>query len=204
VLLAGAIACQHLERAKWLRRSSPAAEFAALVERHARPDDLIWIFPAPYASSFNFHFRGPQSQLAFPFRGRVTRIDWPALRDNEQDPQVIDAFLVELRRHLERGGRVWGLFVERLPLDKSWPFEEGPSPYDASRLARAEIQVHRRALRLLYTHGAVAGWWDRPHHDYHEGMTLVLFEPQEPGTTGAPGDAGKRATATGADARRSG
>lgn len=177
VLLAVAIVCQHLERARWLRRSSPAAEFAALVERHAQPDDLIWIFPAPYASSFNYHFHGPQAQLAFPFRGRVTRVDWTALRDNEQDPQVIDAFLGELERHLERGGRVWGLFVERLPLDKSWPFLEGPSPAEASRLARAEIQVHRRALRLLYTHGVVAGWWDRPHHDYHEGLTLVLFVP---------------------------
>ncbi len=189
VLLAGAIACQHLERAKWLRRSSPAAEFAALVERHAQPDDLIWIFPAPYASSFNFHFPGPQAQLAFPFRGRVTRVDWTALRDNEQDPQLIDAFLLELERHLERGGRVWGLFVERLPLDSSWPFEEGPSPYDASRLARAELQVHRRALRLLYTRGVVAGWWDRPHHDYHEGMTLILFEPQEAAGTAGLADA---------------
>ncbi len=176
-LLAVAIVCQHLERARWLRRSSPAAEFAALVERHAQPDDLIWIFPAPYASSFNFHFHGPQAQIAFPFRGRVTRVDWPALRDREQDPSVIDEFLGELERHLEHGGRVWGLFVERLPLDSTWPFLEGPSPVEASRLARAEIQVHRRALRLLYTHGIVAGWWDRPHHDYHEGMTLVLFAP---------------------------
>ncbi|MFI5401752.1 MAG: glycosyltransferase family 39 protein [Planctomycetota bacterium] len=177
-LLAAAISCQHLERAKWLRRSSPGAEFAELVERNARPDDLIWIFPAPYASTFNYHFHGPQEQLAFPFRGRVTRVDWPALRDNEQDPRLIDAFLLELERHLEGGGRVWGLFVEGLPMDKGWPLGEGPSPAEASRLARAELQVHRRALRILYTHGAVAGWWDRPHHDYHEGMTLVLFDPQ--------------------------
>ena len=42
-----------------------------------------------------------------------------------------------------------------------------------------------RALRLLYTRGCVAGWWDRPHHDYHEGMTLILFAP--PGDpTGSP------------------
>jgi hypothetical protein len=69
--------------------------------------------------------------------------------------------------------------VESLPLDASWPFWEGPSPADASRLARAELQVHRRALRLLYTRGRVAGWWDRPHHDYHEGMTLILFVPPD-------------------------
>ena len=185
LLFAVAIVGQHLDRARWLRRSSPAREFAALVERHGEPGDLIWIFPAPYASSFNFHFRGPQAQLAFPFRGRVTRIDWPALRDREQDPEVIDAFLAELERHLADGGRVWGLFVESLPLDASWPFSEGPSPADASRLARAEMQVHRRALRVLYTRGCVAGWWDRPHHDYHEGMTLILFAP--PGDpTGSP------------------
>jgi hypothetical protein len=178
-LLAAAVVVQHLDQARWLRPSSPAREFAELVEQHGRPDDLIWIFPAPYASSFNFHFHGPQAQIAFPFRGRVTRVDWPALRDREQDPEVIDACLDELDRHLARGGRVWGLFVEKLPLDKSWPFWEGPSPPDASRLARAEMQVHRRALRLLYTRARVDGWWDRPHHDYHEGMTLVLFVPPD-------------------------
>jgi hypothetical protein len=176
-LLLGALVVQHLDRSRWLRPSSPAREFAALLDRHGRPDDLLWVFPAPYASSFNFHFRGPQAQLAFPFRGRVTRVDWPALRDREQDPEVIDAFLADLDRHLDRGGRVWGLFVEKLPLDRSWPFWEGPSPPEASRLARAEMHVHRRVLRLLYTRARVDGWWDRPHHDYHEGMTLILFDP---------------------------
>jgi hypothetical protein len=178
-LLVAALAVQHLDRARWLRPSSPAREFAALVRRHAQPGDLIWIFPAPYASSFNFYFRGPQAQLAFPFRGRVTRIDWPALRDLEQDPELIDAFLGELERHLRGGKRVWAMFVESLPLDSAWPFGEGPSPSTASRLARAEVQVHRRALRLFYTHARVAGWWDRPHGDYHEGMVLILFAPRE-------------------------
>lgn len=191
-LLATAISGQHLDRTRWLRPASPAQELAALVDRRAVPGDLLWIFPAPYASSFNFHFRGPQQQLAFPFPGRVTRIDWPALRDREQDPEVIEAFLSSLQRHLEGKGRVWAMFVEGLPLDGGWPFGEGPSPTEVSRLARAEIQVHRRALRLLYQHARVAGWWDRPHHDYHEGMTLVLFDPAPPDvppalpTQGAP------------------
>jgi len=181
-LLIAAIVVQHLDRARWLRPSSPAREFAALVRQHAKPDDLIWIFPAPYASSFNFYFKGPQEQLAFPFRGRVTKVDWLSLRDREQDPEVIDALLGELDRHLSGGGRVWGLFVEGLPMDKAWPFWEGPSPIDASRLARAEIQVHRRALRILYSRARVGGWWDRPHHDFHEGMTLVLFVPEDGAT----------------------
>jgi hypothetical protein len=179
VLLAVAFVGQHLDRARWLRPSSPAREFASLVEQHGLPGDLIWIFPAPYASSFNFHFKGPQVQLAFPFRERVTRVDWPALRDREHDPDLINGFLAQLEGHLDGGGRIWALFVEGLPLDASWPFGEGPSPSEASRLARAELQVHRRALRVLYTRAKVAGWWDRPHHDYHEGITLVLFAPPE-------------------------
>jgi hypothetical protein len=184
-LLAGAVLVQHVDRARWLRPSSPARELASLVHRHARPDDIIWIFPAPYASSFNFYYRGPQQQFAFPFRGRVTRIDWPALRDREQDPAVIDAFLDELRSHLDARRRVWALFVERLPMDSGWAFAEGPSAGTASRLARAETHVHRRALRILYTRARVAGWWDRPHNDYHEGMTLVLFEPRVAATGAA-------------------
>ncbi len=176
-LLAAALVTQYLDPARWLRPSSPAREFAALVERSARPDDLIWIFPAPYASSFNLHFTGPQKQLAFPFRGRVTRVAWIALREREQDPVVIQAFLDELARHLDRGGRVWALFVESLHLDEGWSFSSGPAPADSSRLARAEYHVHRQALRLLYARAKVAGWWDRPHHDFHEGMVLVLFAP---------------------------
>jgi hypothetical protein len=176
-LVAAALVTQYLDPARWLRPSSPAREFAAIVESRGRPDDLIWIFPAPYASSFNFHFAGPQAQLAFPFRGRVTNVDWIALREQEQDPVVIARFLEELGRHLDRGRRVWAIFVESLPLDKGWSFSSGPAPVHASRLARAEIHVHRQALQLLYTRARVEGWWDRPHHDYHEGMVLALFTP---------------------------
>ncbi|MGQ0612171.1 MAG: hypothetical protein ACT4PV_00255 [Planctomycetaceae bacterium] len=176
-LLAAAFTTQILDPARWLRPSSPAREFAELVERSARPGDLIWIFPAPYASSFNFHFDGPQAQLAFPFRGRVTRVEWINLRVREQDPAVIQEFLDELASHLDRGGRVWALFVESLRLDEDWAYSSGPAPADSSRLARAEYHVHRHALRLLYARAKVVGWWDRPHLDYHEGLVLALFAP---------------------------
>ncbi len=177
-LLAAAFVTQYLDPARWLRPSSPAREFATIIGRHGRPDDLVWIFPAPYASSFNYHFAGPQAQLAFPFRGRVTKVDWLRLREREQSPKVIAAFLARLGEHLDRGGRVWALIVENLPLDVGWSFSTGPGPVHASRLARAEMHVHRQALRLLYTHARVRGWWDRPHLDYHEGMVLALFAPE--------------------------
>ncbi len=178
LLLAAAFATQYLDPARWLRPSSPVREFASLIGRHGRPDDLIWIFPAPYASSFNYHFAGPQAQVAFPFRGRVTKVDWIGLREREQNPKVIAEFLDGLAAHLAKGRRVWAVIVERLPLDEAWSFSTGPGPVHASRLARAEMHVHRQALRLLYTRARVRGWWDRPHVDYHEGMVLALFAPE--------------------------
>jgi len=178
-LLAAAFVTQYLDPARWLRPSSPAREFASIIGRHGRPDDLVWIFPAPYASSFNYHFAGAQAQLAFPFRGRVTKVDWIGLREREQSPRVIAEFLAQLGDHLDRGGRVWALVVEKLPLDEGWSFSTGPGPVHASRLARAEMHVHRQALRLLYTRARVRGWWDRPHLDYHEGMVLALFAPEK-------------------------
>ena len=42
-----------------------------------------------------------------------------------------------------------------------------------------ELQIHRRVMRHLYDKAEPVYWVDYPFREYHEPMTIVLFDPAE-------------------------
>ncbi|UCG32001.1 MAG: glycosyltransferase family 39 protein [Phycisphaerales bacterium] len=89
------------------RCKSPLAHMAARVEAEAQPGDVIFIFPEPYASTFNWYYRGNLPQVCWPAVGRVESVDWHTYADRVEDPESVDRALAYLLERLEPGGKVW-------------------------------------------------------------------------------------------------
>jgi hypothetical protein len=89
------------------RLKSPLAHMAARVEAEAQPGDVIFIFPEPYASTFNWYYRGDLPQVCWPAVGRVETVDWHTYADRVEDPESVDRALAYLFERLEPRGKVW-------------------------------------------------------------------------------------------------
>ncbi len=153
-------------------------EVAQRLEKHAQPDDLIWVFPAQHSTSFNFHYQGPQRIIATPYENPTGFISWVDLPAKEEDADVLSGLYRELEDHIDRGGRVWYVGDYLLPYTPQWAFQSDKSPnwHGRARMLRAEYQIHRKALRILYQKGKDEIWWDWPIKAYHEPVTVILFE----------------------------
>jgi hypothetical protein len=86
---------------------SPLAYMASRVEKQARPGDVILIYPEPYASTFNWYYRGDLPQVCFPALGRVETVDWYTYADRVEDPRSVSRAMEYLFDHLGPEGRVW-------------------------------------------------------------------------------------------------
>ncbi len=176
-LLALALLAQRTDPLKWFRKVSPSAEFASRIERHARADDLIVVSPAFFGPVLNFHYRGDLPQLAPPYEGRLSTIDWVDLVERERDADLVMRQLDRLEAHLKEGRRVWMFKDANFPTHRPWVQADRNSAADESTLVRQELQIHRRMMRLLQRHAESAFWWDAPPTRYHEAMTLILWDP---------------------------
>ena len=89
--------------------TSDLREVAAYVEAQAGPGDVIIVTPDYLATTFNFYYRGPQKQVAFPSPpGRVEEIIWANYGDRwAQAEAAIEPTLQYIRESLGPGGRVW-------------------------------------------------------------------------------------------------
>ncbi|MHC4669003.1 MAG: glycosyltransferase family 39 protein [Planctomycetota bacterium] len=173
-----AIAFQYTDKARWLqKRNGAAAGVARQIEASGRAGDWVWISPAFFAPSFNYHYRGSLPLFSPPYRGRVTHVSWVDLPRRELDPDLLEGFLRDLEQHLEGGGRVWLVVDGYYPLSRAWAAANKRSAYFDPPLVRYEHQIHRRVLRTLYRYAEDLNLWDWPHTRYHENMTLVLFDP---------------------------
>ncbi len=177
VLVALALVTQRTDPLKWFRTVSPSAEFSARIEAHARPDDLILISPAFFGPALNFHYEGGLAQLAPPYEGRLTCVDWIDLVERERDADLVLRQLDRLEAHLRAGKRVW-MFQDALyPTHRRWALSDRNSGSEQSTLVRQELQIHRRLMRLLHRHAESAYWWEAPPSRYHEAVSLVLWDP---------------------------
>ncbi|MHC4958057.1 MAG: glycosyltransferase family 39 protein [Planctomycetota bacterium] len=176
-MIAVVVVGQASDPDRWKRPRSPAAKIAAIVEREARPGDLVWIFPSAFASCFNYHYTGDLKQIAAPYRGRFTRTDWVDVVAKINDPDHVDSLIVDLEAHLRGGGRVWLVADGFLHFEPHWAFFEAISPpeFGKAHLLHSEYQVHRRVMKSLYRFGLDQAWWDWSDAAYQEAMTLVLF-----------------------------
>ncbi|MHC4958058.1 MAG: glycosyltransferase family 39 protein [Planctomycetota bacterium] len=171
---------QGYDAHRWMRDAGPAKEIAAVIDKHGRPDDLIWIAPAYFATGFNYHFKGTQRQLAPPYEGRVTIVDWKDLRDKTVDGVRRTDLIEELRKQLEAGKRVWLVANGELPFHLGWALYRDNSPeiFGAAYLLGPEWQFHRRTMRTLYRYGVPVQWRDWPIKANWEPLTMILFRPR--------------------------
>jgi len=178
VVLVAIVCAQWGDPNKWLRRVGAMNEVAQRLEKHARPDDLIWVFPAQHSTSFNFHFQGPQRIIAAPYENPTGFISWVDLPAKEEDADIMSGLYRKLEDHIDRGGRVWYVGDYLLPYTPDWAFQSDKSPdwHGRARMLRSEYQIHRKALRILYRKGIDEIWWDWPAKAYHEPVTVILFE----------------------------
>jgi hypothetical protein len=178
VVLVAIVCTQWGDPFKWLRRVSAMEEVARRLEKHARPDDLIWVFPAQHGTSFLFHYQGPQQIIAAPYENPTGFISWVDLPAKEEDADIVSGLYRKLEDQIDRGGRVWYVGDYLLPYTPEWAFQSDKSPdwHNRARMLRSEYQIHRKALRILYGKGIDQIWWDWPAEAYHEPMTVILFE----------------------------
>ena len=121
------------------RRKSPLAHMAERVEAQARPGDVIFIFPEPYASTFNWYYRGDLPQVCFPAVGRVETVDWHTYADRVEDPQSIDRAIEYLFTHLRPGGKVWMVQSRAFQGTRGGKIDYGHTLGDIMRVLRTRL-----------------------------------------------------------------
>jgi len=166
----------------WLRPVSPIPDVIETIERESRPDDLLWVYPPPFGSSFFWHYEGDLRAFTGPFPGRKTLIDWPRYVERLTDLEQANRALAELEDQLARGGRVWLVSLDFHPFGTRWAFGDDDTPelFGRARMLHAEHEFHRRAMRILHAKGVYELWRTWPDRAYHEPVTLILFRPRRP------------------------
>jgi len=93
----------------YVRRTSNLREIASYVAGHIGSKDVIVIAPDYLASTFNYYYEGPQTQVAFPSTfGRVQEITWVGWADHWKNAaQSIEPTLQYLATELREGTRLW-------------------------------------------------------------------------------------------------
>jgi hypothetical protein len=93
----------------YVRRTSNLREIASFVSAGEGNEDVIVIAPDYLASTFNYYFKGPQQQVAFPSTfGRVEDITWVGWAENWQGAaRFVESTLQYLKQELHEGARIW-------------------------------------------------------------------------------------------------
>ena len=89
--------------------TSNLREVAAHVQARAAPGDVIIVAPDYLATTFNYYYRGPQAQVAFPMPpGRTEEIVWADYGQRWQRAgEQIEPTLAFVEAALGPGGRLW-------------------------------------------------------------------------------------------------
>ncbi|MEE8106427.1 MAG: glycosyltransferase family 39 protein [Planctomycetota bacterium] len=167
----------------WTRPRTGMKKLVQRLEREERPEDLVWVGPANFGSNFFYYYSGAATVITPPYRERVTRISWAELPTLEEDGPLMETFFADVKSQLDSGGRVWLVLHGLVETSRQWAFREGPSntSFSGARMLHAEYHIHRRLMRLLFTHGIVMERADWPNTKYWEAVTLMLFRPRVPG-----------------------
>lgn len=86
---------------------SNAREVARFVTHNAKPEDLVIVAPIWEASSFNFYFRGPNEQRAYPDAVRRGEVSFNGMGPRMANDQAIIDVRVAIDRAKAAGRRVW-------------------------------------------------------------------------------------------------
>ncbi|HEX5830581.1 MAG TPA: glycosyltransferase family 39 protein, partial [Gemmatimonadaceae bacterium] len=157
------------------RPHSNAAAVAGVIEREARPGDLVVVAPMWPASSLNWYSRRRLDQMAFPFRARITAAPFDSIVETLADPAAARAFLAALDTARLGQRRVW-LVTEGLGDDPvtDRDVREAARRRDTwllGRLRARQVQLHLRAL-----YGAASPERFAVPGGSHENLTLERFE----------------------------
>lgn len=91
-------------------RPSPMREVASLLDREARPQDVIVLYPELYAPALNWYFHGPQAQICFPATKRVEIVNYRTFADRIEDPNAGAAALQAVRAAMRPESRLWLIY----------------------------------------------------------------------------------------------
>lgn len=80
---------------------------ASYVEAEAAPHDLVILGPGALGASFNYYFRGPQSQLDLPFAGPVTRYPFDDHFRRIADLNSLHEVYDSAEAAVSRGASIW-------------------------------------------------------------------------------------------------
>lgn len=108
------------------RVKSNARDVAAQVGAQARQPDLLVIAPGAMASSFNFYYRGPQQQIAFPEIGLVREFRFDDAFDRVGSLQAYREVEDTIRAAWHRNARVWFITIplrDTVIVDRELPRE---------------------------------------------------------------------------------
>jgi mannosyltransferase len=122
-------------------------EVAAYVQANAAPDDVIIVAPDYIATTFNFYYRGPQPQVAFPQQpGRGEEIIWAEYNTRwARAAERIAPTVQYVEQTLPAGGRVW--LVGPVESYKGNPMFEQIRALKAQLDARFPLQEHVTRFR---------------------------------------------------------
>ena len=159
---------------------SNTREMVAVIEKQARPDDLIVITPDFLGTSFNYYYKGTNPQIDFPEMHRVheTTFDEPNRRFN--DPVALSATFARIDAARKAGKRVW-LIVQDIPYYDALPDRDDQMPYAFTHtgllllVRSSQILQH---LRQQYGPSSTA-FRQKDQQDCDELMVALLFTPHD-------------------------
>ena len=114
------------------RRQTNIDTIAALLEREARPDDLIVVDPWACAVSFNRYYKGAAPWLAVPPLGDRTIHRYDLLKEKMAEPTAIKPVIDRMAKTLSSGNRLWMIGNAFLPASSEFPADLPPPPLPAS------------------------------------------------------------------------
>ncbi len=187
LLLEGAIVCAALSGMFQVGFSETTApEIAALVDAEGAASDLVVLSPGVMGASFNLVNAGPQSQIDFPFEGRISVYPFDHDFERLADPGRWERAADSIHAAFSGGRRVW------LVSDARWINSYVGAPRILSpdslrgigQADRARANGFYRYLRWLYG-PPIAEFGTSTRGRGPELMAAWLFAPAEQGSRAA-------------------
>lgn len=123
--------------AQWPK--SPLRHMAQRVSEEAQEGDVIFIYPEPYATTFNWYYRSDLPQVCFPALGRVETVDWHTYADRVEDPESVGRAMAYLSEHLAPGGKVWLIYCPAYQGTRGGKIDYGDTPARIMRELRTRL-----------------------------------------------------------------
>ena len=188
VLLEGVLVCAVMSALLHVGfAETMAPEVAAIINAEGDASDLVVLSPGVMGASFNLLYAGSQSQIDFPFEGRVDVYPFDNDFEKLADPGRWERALDSIYAAYSGGRRVW--FVS----DSRWinSYVGAPRVLSPDSLRgigqadRARANGFYRYLRWLYG-PPVAEYGTSASGSGPESMAAWLFAPEERGSGAAP------------------